>query len=113
MNKSAQFLDDSLNRSMNTTTLFTTNTTNTTTYCSAGACYENTKVVYWCFVGFSVITSLIAILGNTLVIYAGQQRGNRGRLKYLDGMVQSLAVTDLVYGLIGTPFNYVNHYLGP
>ena len=83
-----------------------------TTYCSAGACYENNVAMFWVFVGFSVITSSIAILGNSLVIYAGRQTSNRGRLRYLDGAVKSLAMTDLLYGLIGTPFNYVNHYLG-
>ena len=83
-----------------------------TPYCSAGACYENIVVMFWVFVTFSIIMSSMAILGNSLVIYAGQQKGNRGRLRYLDSVVKSLAMTDLLHGLIGTPLNYVNHYLG-
>ena len=81
------------------------------TYCNQGACYGKQAVTFWGFVLFSILTSFTAILGNSLVIYAGSRTVNKGRLKYLDGMVKSLAMTDLLYGLVATPFNFVNYYL--
>ena len=74
--------------------------------------YETNRGFLGGFVAFSIITSFIAILGNSLVIYASRRKEHRGRLRYLDGAIRSLALTDLLYGLIGTPVNCVNQYLG-
>ena len=82
------------------------------TSCMLAECYNKNVGLYWAFVAFAFVTSSIAILGNSLVIYAAQQTANRGRLRYLDSVVKSLAMTDLLYGLIGAPFTYVNFYLG-
>ena len=69
-------------------------------------------VIFWTGVLISIVTSITAVLGNGLVIYAAHQKVNRGRLRYLDSVIRSLAMTDLLFGLIGTPFNYFNIYIG-
>ena len=75
--------------------------------------YRYNVIISWFGVAFSIITSTIAILGNSLVIYAGkQQTANGDSLRYLDNVIKSLAMTDLLFGLIGTPFNCINIYLG-
>ena len=62
-------------------------------------------VSYWCVAVFTVV-------GNSLVIYAAYGNKNTGPLRYLDEAVKSLAVADLLFGLLGTPLMTINAYLG-
>ena len=66
---------------------------------------------FWLFLVFTIINSVVAITGNGLVIYAGLRYRNDGRMRYLDGVVKSLALTDLFYASFGVLANYVNYYL--
>ena len=72
---------------------------------------KDSFVVFWLFLSLTALTSIIAITGNGLVIYAGMRYRNVGRLRYLDGVVKSLALTDLLFALFGPLANYVNYYL--
>ena len=74
--------------------------------------YHKYAELFWSFVALSVLIALIAILGNGLVIYATYGTRNLGPLRYLDGVVKSLAFTDLLFGLLGTPLIILNYYLG-
>ena len=47
---------------------------------------------------------LVAVVGNGLVLYLGFGNKNFGRLRYLDIVIKSLAVNDLLYAMIGFPY---------
>ena len=72
---------------------------------------DNDEIGFWLFLVFTVINSVIAITGNGLVIYAGLKYRNESRMRYLDGVVKSLAFTDLFYASFGVLANYFNYYL--
>ena len=72
---------------------------------------EGDRVGFWFFLSLTVLNSFVAVLGNGLVIYAGLRYRNDGRLRYLDGVVKSLALTDLLYASLGVFANYINYYL--
>ena len=69
------------------------------------------QIAFWIFLSLTIVNSAIAIIGNGLVIYAGMRYRNDGRLRYLDGVVKSLALTDLMYASFGVFANYINYYL--
>ena len=67
------------------------------------------------FKGFSYLLAAInifigitSVLGNGLVLYAGYRNRNTRRLSYLDVVIKSLAVNDLLYGLFGIPFRTID-----
>ena len=47
--------------------------------------------------------ALVAVVGNGLVLFVSLTNRNQGELKHLDCVIRSLAVTDLLFGLIGIP----------
>ena len=60
----------------------------------------------------SVILAIVAVIGNGIVIYrAGHERYGQA-LKYLSKPVRSLAITDLLIGLIGIPLIIAYYGLG-
>ena len=69
------------------------------------------QIAFWIFLSLTILNSAIAIIGNGLVMYAGMRYRNDGRLRYLDGVVKSLALTDLMYASFGVFANYINYYL--
>ena len=72
---------------------------------------DDDLIGFWLFLVFTIINSVVAITGNGLVIYAGLRYRNDGRMRYLDGVVKSLALTDLFYASFGVLANYVNYYM--
>ena len=67
------------------------------------------------FKGFSYLLAvinicigIIAVLGNGLVLNAGYRNKKTVRLSYLDVVIKSLAVNDLLYGLFGIPFRTID-----
>ena len=58
-----------------------------------------------------LIIAFIAVVGNGMVLYASYGNKNTGCLHYLDSLIKSLAVTDMLYGLIGIPCRILNTYL--
>ena len=74
--------------------------------------YEKNKVLFWCFATVCVIITIITIIGNGIVVIASHQTRNNNRLRHLDGVVKSLAVTDFLFGLFGAPLVALNYYLG-
>ena len=73
--------------------------------------YENNKALFWGSVVVELCIGVIAIVGNGLVIYAAHGNNNTGRLRYLDNAVKSLAVADMLFGLMGIPLKLTNSYL--
>ena len=62
-------------------------------------------IVYLCI-------AVLAVIGNSLVLYSAYGNKNRGRLRYLDDVVKSLAVADMLFGLVGVPCRIYGDYLG-
>ena len=53
-----------------------------------------------------ILVAMVAIMGNGLVLYAAYGKRNSmkfSRLRDLDIVIKSLAVTDLLIGLVGIP----------
>ena len=72
--------------------------------------YEKNQALFWLSVVTYLCIAVIAVSGNGLVLYATYGNKNTGRLKYLDDAVKSLAVADMVFGLVGTPLIIVNYH---
>ena len=75
--------------------------------------YEKNKGTFWAIVTIYLLVALVAIAGNGLVLYASFTRRNLGSLRHFDIVIKSLAVNDLLLGLIGIPFRiYQAYYIG-
>ena len=64
------------------------------------------------FAVFYILAALLAVVGNALVIYTAQRNTNRGRMRYLDDAIKSLAAADFLSGLIGTPLVLYSYHIG-
>ena len=54
----------------------------------------------------TILIGMVAIIGNGLVLYAAYRKKNSmkfSKLRSLDIVIKSLAVTDLLIGLVGLP----------
>ena len=74
--------------------------------------FEREKIAFW---GVSIIylcIALVAVVGNLLVLYVSLRNRNHGPLKHLDSVIQSLAVADMLFGLIGMPCRIVGTNIG-
>ena len=72
--------------------------------------YERHKAFFWGGVALYLCLSIIAIAGNGLVLYTSFTNFNMGSLRHLDTVIKSLAMADLLFGLIGIPCKIVNDY---
>ena len=93
------------------TTILPQSLDNNCTESSTITSYEKNVELFWCFAFVCLGISIITVIGNGIVIYVSHQTRNTTRLRHLDGVVKSLAVTDFLFGLIGTPMIAVNYYL--
>ena len=72
--------------------------------------YEQNKVIFWvCSVIYSCI-ALVAVTGNGLVLYAAHGDKHLGRLQNFDVVIKSLALTDMLFGLVGMPCRIIGSY---
>ena len=74
--------------------------------------YEKNKSIFILSVVVYLCIAFVTTVGNGMVIYAGYGSKNQGPLRYLDDVIRSLAVADMLYGLIGTPMLIEGYYLG-
>ena len=65
--------------------------------------HEKDTAIFWVLVSIYFSIALVALLGNALVLYVSFSNRNHGPLKHFDCVIQSLAVADMLYGLIGMP----------
>ena len=84
----------------------------TTTSVTHETAYDKNTALFWVLVVFYLCIALVATIGNALVIYAAYGNNNKGPLRYIDDVVKSLAIADMLYGLIGTPFLIYGYFLG-
>jgi hypothetical protein len=54
--------------------------------------------------------AFVAVIGNGLVLYIAANNINLGHLQDMDDVIKSLAVADMLYGLLGVPSNLINNY---
>ena len=57
------------------------------------------------------VLALTAIIGNGFVLYSATKNVNLGPLRYMDDVIKSLAIADMLFGLLGVPSNIINSYL--
>ena len=74
--------------------------------------YDKNIVLFWMSVTIYLCIAFVTTIGNGLVIYAGYGNNNKGALRYLDDVVKSLALADMLFGLVGTPFLIYGDFLG-
>ena len=75
--------------------------------------YEKIAVLFWLGVVLYLFLALLAIVGNALVLYTTLEDINMGPLRYLDDVIKSLALADMLYGLIGVPCKITaDYYVG-
>ena len=99
---------------MGETTIFvemTAKATNTTTD-SPNTGLGELAAVFWCVSCVFLCVAVVNIFGNGLVIYAACGNRNTGRLRYLDDVIKSLAVSDMLFGILGCPLFVYANYLG-
>ena len=78
---------------------------------SKSSFYMKHPEIFWCFCSVCIIIAILTILGNGLVIYVSHVTRSTGRLRYLDNVVYSLAVTDFLFGVIGVPIITSQYYM--
>ena len=74
--------------------------------------YEEHRVLFWFFASVCILVALLTVIGNGIVIYVSIKTKSYGRLRYLDNVVQSLAITDFLFGVIVTPLVVTSYYMG-
>ena len=74
--------------------------------------YEKNEYLFWCFAFVCLNIAIVTIIGNGIVVIVSHRSRNTQRLRHLDGVVKSLAVTDFTFGVLGTPLIALNYYLG-
>ena len=72
--------------------------------------YEKNKATFWVCSVIYVCIAFVAVTGNSLVIYAAHVDKNLGRLRNFDIVIKSLAVTDMLFGLVGMPCRIIGSY---
>ena len=74
--------------------------------------YTEPTALFWALLVFYLCIAVVGIIGNCLVIYASYGNKNSGPLRYLDDVVKSLAVTDMLFGVVGAPCIIFIYYMG-
>ena len=73
--------------------------------------FEKYEMLFWIWCSIYSSIALVTVIGNGLVLYATVKTKNRGRLRFFDGTIKSLALTDLLIGLIGIPGRITSLYI--
>ena len=69
-------------------------------------------ILFGLFTSIYIVIAILTILGNGIVIYVSHKTKSTGRLRYLDNVVKSLAVTDFLFGIVGAPIIITGYYMG-
>ena len=72
--------------------------------------YEENLFTFWSVAVIYTSIGIVAILGNGLVLSAIYGSRNLSMLRGFDGVIKSLAVADLLVGLIGVPIRIYESY---
>lgn len=82
--------------------------------CTAKNHPDHSEIVtlFWIFACICILVAILSILGNGIVIYVSHETRSIGRLRYLDNVVKSLAVTDFLFGILATPIVITGYFMG-
>ena len=69
--------------------------------------WEKDKALCWVLAIPYLCIAFVAVVGNALVLYVSVRHRNYGTLKHFDCVIKSLAVADMLYGLLGMPLRVV------
>ena len=72
--------------------------------------YEENIVTFWIIALIYTWIGIVAIVGNGLVLYATYGSRNLSMLRGFDGVIKSLAMADLLVGLVGVPIRIYESY---
>ena len=72
--------------------------------------YEENLFTFWFVAVIYACIGIVAIVGNGLVLYAIYGSRHLSMLRGFDGVIKSLAVADLLVGLIGVPIRIYESY---
>ena len=61
------------------------------------------EILFWTTVAISALIAVFGVITNTLVIYFANQENSTTTLRYLNTVVKHLAISDLLYGVLGHP----------
>ena len=70
------------------------------------------SALFWVTSIISVILAVIGVVGNGTVIRLAHQKQNIGPMMCLNRAIKSLAITDLLIGLIGVPLIITYYWWG-
>ena len=91
----------------------TSTTLSTTESFQPVSTYEENPEIFWFFAITYLITALVTVVGNGVVLYASCRSKNFSRLSFFDGAIKSLAVADMLLGLVGIPCRVAGvYYIG-
>ena len=65
--------------------------------------YDKIFALFWIGAALYLFLGIVATIGNGLVLYTALGEFNMGPLGHLNNVIKSLAVADMLYGLIGVP----------
>ena len=83
--------------------LFSTTISNSSTY-------HGNELVFWGIATIMILIGFIAAVSNGLVLYITAYHKNQGPLKSFDSIIKSLAVADMLFGIIGIPSRLLSAY---
>ena len=80
---------------------------------NSGTRYEQNVATYWTYGIIYVLIGGTAVIGNGFVLLVTHGNRNSGPLRHLDNVIKSLAVADMLFGLLGIPLRlFVDYNIG-
>ena len=80
---------------------------------SLDSLYDKNSGIFWTFYSFYILICVVAIIGNGLVLLVTYGNRRSGHLKYMHSAIKSLALADMLFGLIGGPCRiYIDYKIG-
>ena len=67
---------------------------------------------FWGYVTSYLLISSISVMANGFLLFVTYGERNSGVLRYLCNAIKSLAIADMLFGLIGAPIWVFNDYRG-
>ena len=62
---------------------------------------QTNEIFFWTTVVISALIVIFGVIANTFVIYFAHQEKSTTTLRYLNTVVKHLAISDLLYGVLG------------
>ena len=70
---------------------------------TAESLYDQNKTAFWAYAALYLFVGIIAVIGNSLVLVITRANRNSSQLQTLDNAIKSLALADVLFGLMGIP----------